>query len=57
MVHLATVASDKEKNSSVIEGLDRQSLGQEHDSVNATVYGSSYAGQVKIPAYLESALS
>jgi len=46
MVHLATVASDKEKNSSIIEGLERQSLGQEHDSVNATVYGSSYAGQV-----------
>jgi len=45
MVHLATVRSDKErKASSVIPGLE---MKREPDTANTTVYGSSYAGQVR----------
>lgn len=50
MVHLATVVNDKARRQSVLpelEGLKRLSIGTEHDSANATVYGSSYAGEVR----------
>lgn len=47
MVHLATVRSDKERNTPVVPGLERLTMKREPDTANTTVYGSSYAGHVR----------
>lgn len=44
LTSVGTVANDKERNASVLEGLEKLKFGE--DTANTTVYGSSYAAEV-----------